>query len=220
MALDGQQTRQGKRTESPEMVERTVGRARITRDFGWEEPCDDGPLYVQTVGWARWLDRSGGRRPGEAFVRIRGAFEIVLKGQDAWEWALGKQTVKLIRGFPGRVRLRGGLEGDWGRVGPAEREGGPCSAPSILHLPSRFFGRMSLAEPGDVAVEGLQRVVEGIGTREILTGRQIAHLWECGKKRYFNTCCGSGRLPTRQGTVTLTRRSRREATSSLTRSQR
>jgi DNA (cytosine-5)-methyltransferase 1 len=41
---------------------------------------------------------------------------------------------------------------------------------------------MTFAEPGDMRWRVLQGVVAGIGTREILTGRQIAGLWQCRER--------------------------------------
>jgi DNA (cytosine-5)-methyltransferase 1 len=43
----------------------------------------------------------------------------------------------------------------------------------------RFSCRMTVAEGSDPRWEALQKVVEGVGTREILTGRQIAQLLAC-----------------------------------------
>ena len=190
VALDGQQTRKGKRAESLEMVERRVERARMTRDFGWEKPCDEGPYYVQTaVGSAGWTVRvdADQLRP----LSAPGAFEIVLNGQDAWEWALGKRTVKLVGGsleaavfvavwkaFEAEL-VRRNVKADLVQLSEYYTYRPRFSGRMTL---ADFSSRMTLAEGGDHRWKVLQRVVAGVGTREILTGRQIADVWECGEE--------------------------------------
>jgi DNA (cytosine-5)-methyltransferase 1 len=185
VALDGQETRIGKQAESPEMVERTVERARITRDFGWEEPCDDGPIYVQkSVGPAGWIVRAdaGPLQP----LSGSGSFEIVLKGQDVWEWALGKRTVKLVGGsLEGSVFVAvwKAFESELARRNVKADLVQLCE---YYTYHPRFFGRMSVGESDDVRWKVVQKVVSGIGTREILTGQKIADLWGCGEEEVLD----------------------------------
>ncbi len=190
VALDGPQAPKGKPTESPENVERRVERARLTRDFGWERPCDEGPYHVQTaVGPAGWTVRvdAGPLRP----LSASGAFEIVLKGQDAWEWVLGKRTVKLVGGsleaavfvavwkaFEAELARRN-VKADLVQLSEYYTYRPRFSGRMTL---ADFSGRMILAEGDDHRWKVLQRVVAGVGTREILTGRQIADAWECGEE--------------------------------------
>jgi DNA (cytosine-5)-methyltransferase 1 len=177
-ALSGQQVGK-KRTARPlEKRHRRVERARLTPDFGWQSPCDDGPFVVQTVvgadGWTVRVD-AGESKP----LSSRAAFEIILSSQDGCGWALGNQTVKLIGGS-----LEGGvLVGAW-KAFEAELARRNVKADLVqlceyYQYRPRFSCRMTLGEGGDPRWKVLQQVVEGVGTREILTGQRIARLWGC-----------------------------------------
>jgi DNA (cytosine-5)-methyltransferase 1 len=164
----------------PEKVHRRLSRARLTREFRWEESADEGAFYVQIVvgpdGWTVRVDADELMAPSAP-----GAFEVVLKAHDAWAWALGKRTVKLIGGSlkgPIFVGVWKAFEAELARLNVKADLVQLCEY--YTYRP-RFNGRMSLVGQCDQRWNVLQRVVEGIGTREILTGGQIADFWGCSE---------------------------------------
>lgn len=184
-ALNGQHRGESQNGESPKKRYRIMERARITADFGWQKPCDDGPFFVQTVvGPDEWTVRVDvdELKP----LSSSAAFEIMLRSEGNWEWALGKRTVRLLGGS-----LEGGVfVGAW-KSFEAELARRNIKADLVqlreyYQYRPRFSGKMAILERGDRGWEVLQRVIEGIGTREILTGRQIASLWECGEQEVLD----------------------------------
>ena len=156
-------------------------RANLTAEFGWQEPCDDGPLHVQTVvdtnEWAIRVD-VGKYKP---FVSPS-AFEIVLNSQDSWEWALGNRTVRLIGGSLEGFIFVGVWKAFEAELARLNVKADLVQLGEYYQYRPRFSGRMTLQDGGDPQWSLLQKVVEGVGTREILTGRQFARLWECSEQ--------------------------------------
>jgi DNA (cytosine-5)-methyltransferase 1 len=164
---------------------RLSNRARITPDFGWEQPCEDGPLAVQALlaadAWTLRVD-DGTARP----LSAPAAFEILVHSEEGREWALGKRTVRLLGGsLDGSVfvGLWKAFEAELSRQGVKADLVQLCE---YYQYPPRFSCRMTLARRGNPHWRALQSVVAGVGTREILTGRRIAKLWNCGASKVLS----------------------------------
>jgi DNA (cytosine-5)-methyltransferase 1 len=176
-ALNGRKPPNSKTAQSSHRSER----ARINPEFGWEQPCADGPLAVGSLlaadGWTVRVD-AGAARP----LSAPAAFEIVVRSEEGWEWALGRRTVRLIGGsldgdvFVGVWKA---FEADLVRQNVKADLVQLCE---YYQYRPRFSCRMTFTEPGDLRWRVLQGVVEGLGIREILTGRQIAGLWQCRER--------------------------------------
>jgi DNA (cytosine-5)-methyltransferase 1 len=176
VALNGQKAR--KRTND-DVVKRS-GRARLGHDFSWT-PCEDGPLFVQTVaaadGWMVRVDVANGK-PFSA----TSAFEVLLATDEAREWTLGNRTVKLIGGVLEAEVFVGVWKAFEAELARLHVKADLVQLCEYYQYRPKFFGNMKISQGGDNLWKVLKKVVEGIGTREILTGREIARLWECGEE--------------------------------------
>jgi DNA (cytosine-5)-methyltransferase 1 len=184
-ALNVQQSGKQKNADVPVKHYRREVRARLTADFGWQESHDDGSIHIQTVVDAgEWTLRGdvGEAKP----LSSPSAFEIVLQSQDSWEWALGKRTVRLIGGSLEALLFVGVWKAFEAELARLNVKADLVQLREYYQYRSRFSGRMTFREQSDPHWSILQKVVEGIGTREILTGRQIARLWECGKQEVLS----------------------------------
>lgn len=160
-------------------------RANLTAEFGWQEPCDNGSLHVQTVvdvnEWAIRVDEG----KWEAFTSP-GAFEIVLHSQDSWEWALGNRTVRMIGGSLEGCLFVGIWKAFEAELARLNVKADLVQLREYYQYRPRFSARMTLYKKDDPQWVILQKVVEGMGTGEILTEHRIAHLWECGECEVLN----------------------------------
>lgn len=185
IALNGLFLDKNQKTDLLERPYRRIERARITTDFGWQKPCADGTFYVQTVvGAEEWIIRVdiGELKP----LPSPAAFEIQLRSDDAREWALGKRTVRLIGGsLEGNVFVAAWKSFET-ELAQLNVKADLVQLREYYQYPSRFSCRMRLLRHGDQRWKVLQKVVEGTGTREILTGQQIASLWECDEKEVLD----------------------------------
>jgi DNA (cytosine-5)-methyltransferase 1 len=176
-AIIGRKARKSKTVEPSQRMDR----ARLGKEFAWQQPCEDGPLAVQTLfsaeGWTVRVD-NGAPNP----ISAPGAFEILLTSQEGREWALGKQTVRLIGGSLEADVFVSAWKAFETELARRHVKADLVQLCEYYQYRPRFSSRMALAGEGDDRWRVLQRVVEGIGTREILTGRQLATVWECKER--------------------------------------
>jgi DNA (cytosine-5)-methyltransferase 1 len=153
-------------------------RARIGSEFAWQQPCDDGPLAIQAhLDADRWTVRvdAGPMKPLSALA----SFEILIGSHEKWEWALGKRTVRLIGGSLDDSVFIGVWKAFDAELARRNVKADLVQLCEYYQYRPRFSSQMTMANSEDERWWVLQRVVEGVGTREILTGCQIARLWEC-----------------------------------------
>jgi hypothetical protein len=114
------------------------------------------------------------------------AFEIVLRSEGAWEWALGKRTVRLLGGSREGDVFVGVWKSFEAELARRNIKADLVQLREYYQYRPRFSGKMTILERGDRGWEVLRRVVEGIGTREILNGRQISRLWDCSEQEVLD----------------------------------
>jgi DNA (cytosine-5)-methyltransferase 1 len=176
VALNGQKAR---KQANDDMVKRS-GKARIGQDFSWTQ-CEDGSLVIQSVaaadGWIVRVDVAKAKHFSAA-----SAFEILLTSDYDREWALGQRTVKLIGGtlepdvFVGVWKT---FESELARLLVKADLVQLCE---YYQYRPKFSCEMKIRGDDHRNWKTLKKVVEGIGTREILTEREIARLWGCDEE--------------------------------------
>ncbi|MBF0133313.1 MAG: DNA cytosine methyltransferase [Magnetococcales bacterium] len=181
IALNGQKARE----QTTDDTITKHGKARIGQDFIWQS-CEDGPLYVQSIAAAdKWIVRVDISEPKP--FSADSAFEITLTSQNSWEWALGKRTVKLIGGSLERdvfVGVWKAFEAELDRLNVKADLVQLCE---YYQYRPRFTCKMTIHREIAFLWNVLKNVIEGIGIRSILTGREIANLWGCHEKDVFDS---------------------------------
>ena len=149
-------------------------RARLGRDFSWVADAPDGGLRVESdTTAAQWVFRvSPAGQPA-----ARPAFEIVVTGNPARPWSLGSRQVML----QGHTATRDVFVAAW-KAFESElvRQGLKADLVQLAeyyqYVP-RFTCSMTTAGVTDPRWDVLAKVVEGVGTREILTAPRLAGVW-------------------------------------------
>ena len=151
-------------------------RAMLGEDFAWITDSPDGGLEVDCdISDAQWVIEVA--PAGEKRMR-KPVFEIVVTSNRARPWAIGEKRV-LLRGY---AATRDVFVGAW-KAFETElvRLGVKADLVQLAeyyqYVP-RFRSQITIDGVKDVRWEVLVKVVEGVGTREIINDNTLAKLWE------------------------------------------
>jgi DNA (cytosine-5)-methyltransferase 1 len=171
-ALEGR-PRQAK---PPRRPTKRAYRARVTEEFGWV-PEAGGPLTVQCVrGIDGWFIRVTDGAPGEGF-------RIVLRGRPESPWVLGDTTVTLVGGGLRPDVFIGAWRAFELELNELDLKADLVQLCGYYHDRPSFGAEMTILDPDPDPHWGvLRNVVEGAGTRAILSGAEVARLWGCDEK--------------------------------------
>ena len=150
--------------------------AKLGEDFAWVTDAPDGGLQIDCdIGETQWVIEAA---PARECRKRKPAFEIVVASNPARPWALGDKRVRLV----GYAATRDVFVGAWKAfeaelVRRGAKEDLVQLAEYYQYVP-KFKCRMTLNGLTDARWEVLAKVVEGVGTREIVKEHRLAELWE------------------------------------------
>lgn len=150
-------------------------RAKLGEDFAWATDAADGNLQVDCdISDTQWVIEVA---PADEKRKRKPAFEIVVTSNPSRPWVMGDKRV-LLHGY---VATRDVFVGAW-KAFETElvRLGVKADLVQLAeyyqYVP-RFRSEMTSTSK-DARWEVLQKVVEGVGTREILKDTELASRWE------------------------------------------
>lgn len=151
-------------------------RAKLGDDFAWAADAPDGTLQVDCdISESQWVIEVA---PADEKRKRKPAFEIVVTSNPARPWAMGEKRV-LLQGYAATREVFVGawkaFETELVRLGV--KADLVQLAEYYQYIP-RLKIQMKADGVKDARWEVLVKVVEGVGTREIIKESQLAELWE------------------------------------------
>lgn len=168
------------------VAERSICRtekASIDAKFNWTQPDENGELHVQII-----LDPLCWTFKVNTSIRssATSVFEIIISSRTNREWVLGPKKVKLIGGS-----LEGNIFVGLWKAFEAELMRQNVKADLVqlceyYQYEPAFNCQMVLPEIHDERWGVLRKLVEGVGTRNILSKSQLAKLWSCNERKILD----------------------------------